>query len=109
MGYRFRIHVSGLPGRPDIVLPRWKQVIFVHGCFWHRHQHCKFAYTPKSRLRFWLRKFDENVRRDLLCKKYLRRAGWRVAVVWECETAKPERLTARLQRLIRSVNRRVIT
>jgi DNA mismatch endonuclease (patch repair protein) len=100
LGYRFRLHVSSLPGRPDIVLPKWRQVILVHGCFWHRHKGCTFAYTPKSRIRFWLKKFEDNVKRDAICASRLRRAGWHVAVVWECQTVDAGRLGARLQRLI---------
>jgi DNA mismatch endonuclease (patch repair protein) len=64
LGYRFRLHRKDLPGRPDIVLPKYKTVIFVHGCYWHRHKGCKYAYTPKSRVEFWERKFKENSERD---------------------------------------------
>lgn len=101
MGYRFRVHVSNMVGRPDIVLPKWRRVIFVHGCFWHRHKRCKFAYTPKTRGEFWSEKFTENVRRDAVCIRRLRREGWRVTVVWECQTERPKRLAARLDRVIR--------
>ena len=85
LGHRYRLHRKGLPGKPDIVLPKYRTVIFVHGCFWHRHPGCKYAYTPKSRLEFWNKKFDENVRRDRENKKALRKLGWKVIVVWECE------------------------
>lgn len=84
-GYRFRIHVRKLPGSPDIVLPKYKTAIFVHGCFWHRHDGCKYAYKPKSRLDFWEEKFKATVERDLKKSDELRSAGWRVIVVWECE------------------------
>jgi DNA mismatch endonuclease (patch repair protein) len=85
MGYRFRIANKTLPGRPDIVLPKYRAVIFVHGCFWHRHQGCKYAYTPKSRLDFWGRKFEGNVMRDKNNLSLLKKTGWLPIVVWECE------------------------
>lgn len=85
MGYRFRISNKTLPGRPDIVLPKYRAVIFVHGCFWHRHQGCKYAYTPKSRLDFWGRKFEGNVMRDKNNLSLLKKTGWLPLVVWECE------------------------
>ncbi len=85
-GLRFRLHARGLPGRPDIVLPRWNTVVFVHGCFWHRHGGCRRATTPSSNRRFWNRKFRENVTRDRRNLTALRLAGWRVYVIWECRT-----------------------
>ena len=95
-GFRFRLHRKDLPGKPDIVLPKRQTVIFVHGCFWHRHSGCKFAYKPKSRLSFWKAKFLQNVARDRLVKRRLRTMGWKVKVIWECQTQNPERLAARL-------------
>lgn len=86
MGYRFRLHVKNLPGKPDIVLPKYKTVIFVHGCFWHRHPKCKLAYTPKSRIEFWVNKFSDNVARFKIVKKELKYLKWNVLVIWECET-----------------------
>jgi DNA mismatch endonuclease (patch repair protein) len=97
MGLRFRLHVKTLPGRPDIVLPRWHTVIFVHGCFWHRHPGCRFAYTPKSRVPFWLEKFAGNVERDHSQQLALKAAGWKVRVIWECQTADRDALRKRLQ------------
>ncbi|MFC2076820.1 very short patch repair endonuclease [candidate division KSB1 bacterium] len=85
MGYRFRLHDHKLPGKPDIVLPKYKTVIFVHGCFWHRHQGCKYAYTPKTRVGFWQRKFRDNLNRDRRVANELKNLGWRVLIVWECE------------------------
>jgi DNA mismatch endonuclease (patch repair protein) len=85
MGYRFRLHRKDLPGRPDIVLSRYNTVVFVHGCFWHRHPGCSQAYTPKSRLSFWQNKFNQNVERDAAVSAELQRQGWKVVVVWECE------------------------
>ncbi len=92
MGYRFRLHVKTLPGKPDIVLPKYKTVIFVHGCFWHRHKGCKYAYTPKSRQDFWKAKFAANERNDSKATSRLRRLGWRVCTLWECDSADPSRL-----------------
>jgi DNA mismatch endonuclease (patch repair protein) len=86
LGYRFRLHRKDLPGSPDLTFPGKKAVVFVHGCFWHRHQGCKKATTPKSREGFWAEKFDRNVRRDGENVDKLARLGWRVLVIWECET-----------------------
>ena len=98
MGFRYRLHVRALPGCPDIVLPRWKSAVLVHGCFWHRHHGCRLAYTPKSRKAFWTKKFQGNVNRDKKASTLLRRLGWRVFVVWECELQNRERLARRLRR-----------
>lgn len=97
LGFRFRLHVSSLPGRPDIVLPRHRTVIFVHGCFWHRHLGCKLSYLPKSRVAFWRAKFDANVARDKVVRRELRSLGWRVVVVWQCEAENPDRLASVLR------------
>jgi DNA mismatch endonuclease, patch repair protein len=91
-GFRFRLNRKDLPGKPDIVLPKYKSVILVHGCFWHRHPRCKFAYNPKSRVKFWQNKFSKNVERDKFVKKELRKEGWKVIVVWECEIRNMEKL-----------------
>jgi len=85
-GYRFRLHVSTLPGKPDIVLAKYKTVVFVNGCFWHRHVGCKYTYTPKSRIEFWEEKFRRNIERDQFNKRSLEQLGWKVVTVWECET-----------------------
>ncbi len=92
MGYRFRVHRKDLPGSPDIVLPKHRTVVFVHGCFWHRHAECRFAYTPKSRIAFWTSKFTDNVVRDRRNVRRLIAMGWRVVTVWECQVANEERL-----------------
>jgi DNA mismatch endonuclease (patch repair protein) len=84
-GLRYRLHVKSLPGRPDIVLARHRAVVFVHGCFWHRHPGCRFAYSPKSREDFWRAKLDGNAQRDAVVVEALSRLGWRVFVLWECE------------------------
>jgi DNA mismatch endonuclease (patch repair protein) len=83
-GFRFALHGRQLPGRPDIVLPRFNAVIMVHGCFWHRHHGCRFATTPSSNKAFWTAKFAENVARDRRNIRDLRGAGWRTFVLWEC-------------------------
>ena len=85
-GFRFRLHVKSLPGSPDIVLPKHRTAIFVHGCFWHRHPGCRFAYTPKTRTNFWQNKFKQNIERDQRKERLLLEAGWHVLTVWECET-----------------------
>ncbi|MGX9854563.1 very short patch repair endonuclease [Limimaricola variabilis] len=84
-GYRYRLHRAGLPGRPDLVLAGRRVVIFVHGCFWHRHQECRFATTPATRPEFWQSKLDSNVNRDARSVEALVGMGWRVATVWECQ------------------------
>lgn len=83
-GFRFRLHRKDLPGRPDIVLPLYKAVCFVHGCFWHQHKGCRMASTPATRAEFWQAKFAANITRDERNRHALLAAGWRVAVVWEC-------------------------
>ena len=84
-GYRFRKNDKRYPGKPDIVLPKYHVAIFVHGCFWHRHEGCKDATTPKTRTEFWLEKFDKNVKNDQIKQEKLRELGWKVMVIWECE------------------------
>ena len=84
-GFRFRTHVKKLPGSPDIVLAKYKTAIFVHGCFWHRHATCKYAYTPKDRIEFWENKFSGTIKRDMEKTEELKTSGWLVLVVWECE------------------------
>jgi len=86
LGFRFRLHQNDLPGKPDIVLPKHRTVIFVHGCFWHRHQGCPRATTPASRQEYWLPKFSRTVERDRKNQEELQRQGWNIIVVWECET-----------------------
>ena len=87
-GYRFRKNDKRYPGKPDIVLPKYHVAIFVHGCFWHRHEGCKDATTPKTRTEFWLEKFDKNVKNDQIKQEKLRELGWKVIVIWECEIKK---------------------
>ena len=92
-GYRFRLNRRTLPGTPDIVLPKYKSAIFVHGCFWHRHIGCKLAYSPKSRIDFWCKKFARTVQRDQENLLALQVLGWRTLVIWECETKQVEQLS----------------
>lgn len=103
MGYRYRLHREDLPGKPDLVLPRLHAVILVHGCFWHRHQGCDRTRTPKSRVDFWTRKFEDNVRRDQTVRRKLRRAGWSVLVIWECEAEQEEKLRRKIERFMDGV------
>ena len=91
-GFRFTLHSSKLPGKPDILLPKYQTVIFVHGCFWHRHKGCKFAYTPKSNLEFWEAKFEANVRKDYEVKAQLEEMGWKHFTVWECQLNTPDNM-----------------
>jgi DNA mismatch endonuclease, patch repair protein len=99
LGYRFRLHQRRLPGSPDIVFPRLRMVIFVHGCFWHRHG-CGRAFTPKTRPKFWEQKFAANVSRDRRARIALRHQGWDVLVIWECQMISPGRLLLRLGRFL---------
>ena len=85
MGYRFRLHRKDLPGSPDIVLPKYKTIIFVNGCFWHRHENCKYASTPKTRKEYWETKFRNNIKRDNLNQAKLSSKGWKVKIIWECQ------------------------
>lgn len=98
LGYRFRLYFPKLPGKPDITLPRLKTVVFVHGCYWHRHPGCKLAYTPKTHQEFWDKKFSSNVKRDKHIEKEIKNLGWMILTVWECELADKENLKSRLAR-----------
>ena len=100
-GFRYRLHRRDLPGTPDIVFVGRKKAIFVHGCFWHRHERCSRCTTPKTRASFWLEKFNANVERDRQKLTELSAQGWSSLVIWECETAKPEHLEDRLVRFLR--------
>lgn len=90
-GLRFRKNDKRYPGHPDLVLPKYHTIVFVHGCFWHRHPGCRYATTPKSNTEFWQKKFDANVRRDRDEQKQLKDMGWKVLIVWECELKKDKR------------------
>lgn len=99
MGFRFRIHCRDLPGSPDIVLPRYRIAIFVHGCFWHQHQGCSASKRPISNSEYWIKKLDGNVQRDLKNMHLLHNLGWRPVVVWECELRNMDKLEDRLATL----------
>jgi DNA mismatch endonuclease (patch repair protein) len=90
MGYRFRLHRQDLPGKPDIVLPRHRTAILVHGCFWHQHEGCRDARMPRTRQDYWTEKFRRNLQRDQATVAALRELGWTVEVIWECEARRPE-------------------
>jgi DNA mismatch endonuclease (patch repair protein) len=98
LGFRFSLRRKELPGRPDIVMPRFRLVIFVHGCFWHRHQYCRNSVLPKTRAEFWLAKLNGNVQRDSENAKALKALGWRVLTIWECEVEDEPKLSRRLKR-----------
>jgi DNA mismatch endonuclease (patch repair protein) len=100
-GYRFRLHRHDLPGSPDVVLPKYNTLIYVHGCFWHRHEGCRFATTPDNNAEKWQRKFQENILRDQKNREEAQRLGWLPIVVWECETRDPELLASRLGTMLR--------
>ncbi len=91
-GLRFRLHYKLLQGRPDIVLPKFRSVVFVHGCFWHRHEGCPYATSPATRPAFWSKKFSRNIQRDTDNDRALRMAGWQVLTIWECEARDPLKL-----------------
>lgn len=100
LGYRYRLHYSGLPGRPDLVFPERKKVIFVHGCFWHRHEGCSRCRMPKSRLEFWMPKLGKNRLRDLKNLAEIHELGWETLVVWECETEEAAGLPGRIMNFL---------
>jgi DNA mismatch endonuclease (patch repair protein) len=101
-GLRYRLHDKSLPGTPDLVLPRYRTVIFVHGCFWHAHEGCRYYVVPKTRTEFWLNKIGRNVANDFRQQAELRAQGWRVLTVWECELRPPHR-EATLEALLATV------
>lgn len=105
LGFRFRLHRKDLPGKPDIVLPRYKTVVFVHGCFWHRHAGCKVASTPKTNTAFWEQKFERNTARDERNAALLQALGWKVLVVWECELGSLRKAQEAAARTAREIGR----
>ncbi|MDE2982790.1 MAG: DNA mismatch endonuclease Vsr [Gemmatimonadota bacterium] len=104
LGFRFRLYRKDLPGSPDLVFPKHRSVIMVHGCFWHRHPGCKYATSPKTRARFWEEKFEGNVVRDRRNEAALRELGWRVMVIWECETGDHGAVAERIVRFLGGVD-----
>lgn len=105
LGLRFRLNRRDLPGSPDLVFPRHRTTIFVHGCYWHRHEGCKFAYTPKSNVAFWTAKLQANVDRDARVKQVLEDHAWNVVVIWECETKNAVNVANVLTRVFQSAAR----
>lgn len=99
LGFRFRVHGRRLPGKPDIVLTKYRTVIFVHGCFWHRHEGCKIATTPKSNTEFWIEKFSRNVARDAAVLDQLYAAQWRVIIAWECDLGSVAKVSAKATKI----------
>ncbi|MBS0606342.1 MAG: DNA mismatch endonuclease Vsr [Verrucomicrobia bacterium] len=97
MGFRFRLKNDKLPGKPDIILSKYKTTIFIHGCFWHRHMNCKNNYTPKSRTDFWMNKFNANIKRDKQISENISNIGWNQLIIWECETNNEEQLTKKIK------------
>ena len=97
MGFRFRLHVKELPGRPDIVFKKLKKVVFVNGCFWHRHQNCKYSTEPKTNKSFWQKKFADNVLRDKKNQEKIINIGWDFLILWECETKDTNFIEERLR------------
>ena len=108
LGFRFRVHRADLPGTPDIVLPRFRAVVFVHGCFWHGHRDCDAATLPASNVAYWSAKVDRNMRRDRCVAGELRARGWSVIVVWECETKATNLLGRRLALALDRAHRRAL-
>ncbi|MDE5657495.1 MAG: very short patch repair endonuclease [Muribaculaceae bacterium] len=102
-GFRFRLHRKDLPGKPDIVLPKYKTAIFINGCFWHGHQNCKYATIPETNREFWLTKISRNVERDKATYSELRRQGWSIIEIWQCQL-KPKQKDQTLQNLIRALH-----
>ena len=104
LGFRFSLRRRDLPGRPDIVLPSRRVAVFVHGCFWHRHKGCRNAVLPKTRPEFWLTKLQSNVERDQVNSKLLRKLGWRVLVIWECELEHQQKLIRRILAALKPIH-----
>jgi DNA mismatch endonuclease (patch repair protein) len=100
LGYRFRLHRRDLPGSPDVVFPRHRKVVFVHGCFWHQHEGCRLKRQPKSRLDYWLPKLARNVERDVEARLNLTKLGWQDLVIWECETKDTAAIEGRLKQFL---------
>ncbi|MBM3607245.1 MAG: DNA mismatch endonuclease Vsr [Alphaproteobacteria bacterium] len=100
MGYRFRLHRKDLPGKPDLVFASRKAVIFVHGCFWHQHSACREGRMPGTRLEYWKPKLERNIARDIQNQLALKSLGWRVLVLWECETGRDGELAVRIKKFL---------
>lgn len=101
-GYRYKLHYKTLPGKPDLVLPKYKTVIFIHGCFWHGHKGCKYYVVPKTRTDWWLQKINRNIINDIKSVKVLKKDGWKIITVWECDL-KPAKLEKTLKRVSKKI------
>jgi DNA mismatch endonuclease (patch repair protein) len=101
-GFRYKLHDKKLPGKPDIVLPKYKTVIFVHGCFWHGHKNCRYFTIPKTRTQWWTDKINRNIELDKLHSTALKKAGWKIITIWGCEL-KPDKAEHTLLKLIQSL------
>ncbi|MEO6456259.1 MAG: DNA mismatch endonuclease Vsr [Ginsengibacter sp.] len=102
-GFRYKLHDKSLPGRPDIVLPKYKTVIFVHGCFWHGHDGCRYYVVPKTRTEWWLNKINGNIANDTKAIKALKKEGWKIINLWECDL-KSLKITKTLQSLLKKLS-----
>lgn len=104
-GFRFRLHSTKLPGKPDIILPKYKTIIFVHGCFWHCHKNCSYFVLPKSRKNYWIPKLEGNLRRDQKIMQELKKLGWKTLIVWECrlKNTRREKELAKLARSLKAI------
>jgi DNA mismatch endonuclease (patch repair protein) len=109
MGYRFRLHRKDLPGCPDIVLPKYKTAIFVHGCFWHRHKGCKRCTMPSTNREYWSGRFKRNLEKDIVHEKKLRGNGWNILTIWECECKKTELLEEKIRVFFSEISRTALT
>ncbi len=101
LGFRYRLYRRDLPGTPDLAFPKLRKAIFVNGCFWHQHNGCRLARLPKTRLEYWLPKLERTTARDMASRSALDAIGWRVLVVWECETAQPASLSGKIESFLR--------
>ncbi|MDO6433079.1 very short patch repair endonuclease [Flavitalea sp. BT771] len=104
-GFRYRLHVAGLPGRPDIVMPAYRTAIFVHGCFWHGHQECRYFVIPKTRTEWWTDKINRNIANDKNATERLKKLGWKIVTIWECEL-KPDKIQKTLAKLFGNLQKR---
>ena len=101
-GFRYRLHVKDLPGKPDVVLPKYKTVILIHGCFWHIHKDCKYFVVPKTKTDWWMEKLNRNVENDLISAMSLKKLGWKIITIWEC-SLKPGKVEKTLNSLLRKI------
>jgi DNA mismatch endonuclease (patch repair protein) len=100
LGYRYRLHVQTLPGKPDLVFPARRKILFVHGCYWHRHRGCRYATSPKTNVRFWQDKFSANIQRDRRNVGALKKLGWAVMTIWQCQLKNPGKLGGRIDEFL---------